>query len=119
MSPFIRSIAVCVGVWSLAGCDLLQSTLDKQTKACVADVKLGLGDPESLEILTVEEIVVNGGGHRLKLKFTAKNSVGGRVRGEALCGFKDKSSTELYADDIWNRTRTMNRQLNELGVRVN
>lgn len=77
---------VFIGAMVLQGCEPApppppkETTLDKQVKACVADVKLGLNDPNSIELLNTEEIVVEGGGHRVKLQYTAKNAMGGRVR---------------------------------------
>lgn len=124
MSFFIRAAGVIAGVLALQGCEPSpppppkETTLQKQVKTCIADVKLGLGDPNSLELLNTEEIVVDGGGHRVKLQYTAKNAMGGRVRGEDICGFKDKNSVDLYTEDRMNQVRKMARQLNELGIRI-
>jgi len=116
MSLIVRAACVVIGAMALQGC--IESTLDKQVKACVQDVKLGLGDPSSMEVLNTEEIEVRGGGHRIKLQYTAKNAMGGRVRGEDICGFKDKGSTELDSDDFMNKNRYIARSLRELGIRV-
>lgn len=121
MSLFAQSLVACVGAWMLSGCEPSpppETTLQKQVKSCVADVKLGLGDPNSLEVLGTEEIPLASGAHRIELKFTAKNAMGGRVRGEALCGFRDKNSTELSAEDMYNKNRTLARKLNEIGIRL-
>ena len=124
MSLLIRVASMAVGVMWLQGCEPSpppapkETTLQKQVKACVKDVQLGLGDPNSIEVLQTEEIAVNGGAHRVKMQYTAKNAMGGRVRGEAICGFKDKNGIELDPEDFINKARTMARQLNELGIRL-
>lgn len=91
----------------LAGCNPFTSTLDKQTAACVKDVQMGLGDPNSLEVLSVDEIPIDGGEFRIHLHFTAKNAMGGRIRGSARCGFASKDSSELNPEDLFNRERKM------------
>jgi hypothetical protein len=101
----------------LGGCGLLESTEQKQIRACVEDVKLGLNDPNSLEIVSTRTFKANDGSHRLELKITAKNAMGGRVRGEAICGFKTEKDVELNPDDLMNQTRKLSRDLRELGIR--
>jgi hypothetical protein len=103
---------------SLLGCSLFESTESKQTKACVTDVKLGLNDPNSLEILSVEKIKVDNGWYRIKLNFTAKNAMGGRVRGDTICGFKTAQDVDLNPDDFMNKSRELARKLNELGIKL-
>lgn len=100
----------------IQGCDIFESTFDKQVNACVDDVKLGLGDPDSLEITSTEGIDVNNGWFRIKLNFTAKNAMGGRVRGDAICGFIDKNSIELNEKDPSNEMRKLSRDLRSLGI---
>lgn len=101
---------------TIQGCNLFESTFDKQVKTCAGDVKLGLGDPESLEIVSTTEIKLDDGLHRVQLNYTAKNAMGGRVRGETICGFKGKDSTELNPDDHINKQRKLFRELREIGV---
>lgn len=101
----------------LGGCGVFESTEKKQIRACVEDVKLGLNDPNSLEIVSTRTFTANDGSHRLELKITAKNASGGRVRGEAICGFKTEKDIELNPDDIMNRTRKLSRDLRALGIR--
>ena len=101
---------------SIQGCNPFESTLDKQVKACADDVKLGLGDPNSLEILSTEEINLDNGWYRVQLNYTAKNAMGGRVRGETICGFKEKESIELNPEDFMNQERKLARDLREMGI---
>lgn len=117
------ALGICVIVIALAlfiqGCGVVESTEQKQLKACVAEIKLGLNDPNSLEVLATKWIEVSGGkGHRLQVSFTAKNKMGGRVRGAELCGFKTKTDIVLDPDDFINSTRALARSLQELGVKI-
>lgn len=108
----IANIALAtIAAITIQGCNPFESTLDKQIKACTDDVKLGLGDPESLEIVSTEETKLENGLHRIQLNYTAKNSMGGRVRGKTTCGFKGKDLTELDPDDVTNRLRKLTREL--------
>ena len=95
-------------------CNAEEKILDQQIKACVEDVKLGLGDPNSIEVLSTEGINVDNGGFRLKLNFTAKNEMGGRVRGETICGFKNKNDIQLDAEDFPNQERRLRQRLSQL-----
>ena len=101
----------------LGGCGVFESTEQKQIRACVEDVKLGLNDPNSLEVVSTRTFKANDGSHRLELKITAKNAMGGRVRGEAICGFKTEKDVELNPEDFMNKTRKLSRDLRELGIR--
>lgn len=111
-----RALSVLCVAW-LVGCGLVESTESKQIKACAEDVKLGLNDPNSLEIVSTRAFKANDGSHRLELKFTAKNALGGRVRSEAICGFKTERDVELNPDDFMNRNRELSRKLRELGIK--
>ena len=75
-----RYLLIAFLALGLISCGAFESTESKQTKVCVADVKLGLNDPNSIEILTVEHVDMENGWYRLRLEFTAKNALGGRVR---------------------------------------
>jgi hypothetical protein len=98
----------------MQGCE---STFDRQVNVCIEDVKLGLNDPGSLEIVSSEGIGMDNGWFRVKLNFTAKNAMGGRVRGNAICGFKNKNDIELNSEDFMNKERETARNLNSLGIR--
>ena len=112
----MRLAIVLSTMLALSACGVFESTESKQTKVCVADVKLGLNDPNSLEVISVEHVEVKNGWHRLHLKYTAKNAMGGRVRGDALCGFKSKKDTELNPEDFMNTNRQLARDLRQLGI---
>ena len=104
----------------IQGCDSKapeESTLDKQVKACIEDVKLGLGDPESIVIVSKEGFDLDNGWFRIQLNFTAKNAMGGRVRGDTICGFKSKNDVVLNSEDFVNQERQINRSLNSIGIR--
>ncbi|MDR7097069.1 hypothetical protein [Hydrogenophaga laconesensis] len=96
-----------------------ETTLQKQTRACTDDVKLGLNDPASLEVVTVKEIPLDNGGIAIDLDYTAKNAMGGRVRGQTFCVFKEKQSVVLDEENRVNQVRKMMRTMNELGIRTN
>ena len=100
----------------LIGCDVFQSVESKQIKACADDVKLGLNDPNSLEILSTSTFKADDGSHRLELKFTAMNPMGGRVSSEAICGFKTEKDTALNPDDMMNKMRNLSRIAREAGI---
>lgn len=90
-----------------------ETAAQRQVKVCTEEIKLGLNDPNSFELMSSEAIKVNDGTHRLQMKFTAKNEMGGRVRGEELCGFRSEESLELNPDDIANKMRAMGRSVEE------
>ena len=112
----VRHLLMVILALGLISCGIFESAESKQTKICVADVKLGLNDPNSLEVLSVEHIDMENGWHRLKLEFTAKNALGGRVRANTICGFKSKRDTELNQDDFMNKNRKLARDLRQLGI---
>ncbi len=94
-------ITFCITL--IVGCNLFETTVDKQVKVCEAKVKISLEDPKSLEMLSKEGFDLDNGWYRLRLYFTAKNSMGGRVRGNTICGFINKNSTELNPEDFINQ----------------
>jgi hypothetical protein len=102
----------------LVACNPADTPEQKQLKVCINEVKLGLNDPNSFELLSTKAIKVDDGTHRLKVEFTAKNAFGGRVRGEDICGFKSETSVVLNSDDTENMARTLARQLRAAGVKV-
>ncbi len=115
------ALTVATSAAMLCGCGpggIAISTEAKQIKACVQDVKQGLNDPESIEVVSAKPLQVIGGGHRIDLNFTAKNERGGRVRGNALCGFKTAGDTELDPEDHMNKTRDIARTLRSLGIKT-
>lgn len=88
-----------------------------QIKACSEDVKLGLNDPNSLEVVSSRPFTVSDGTHRIDLTFTAKNAFGGRVRSSAVCGFLTEMDTTLNPEDLMNKMRALGRSLHELGIK--
>lgn len=117
-APYVIRMLATTLVTSLflIGCDAIQSVESKQIKACAEDVKLGLNDPNSLEILSTRTFKANDGTHRLELKFTSLNTMGGRERGEAVCGFKTEKDTSLNPDDLMNNMRNTSRIAREVGI---
>jgi hypothetical protein len=111
LSGVLTSVVVLVPTLLLVGCDALQSTESRQIKACADDVRSTLNDPGSMEILSTRAFKATDGTHRLELIFTAKNGVGGTVRSDAVCGFKTELDTELNPDDLFNKTRRVQRNL--------
>jgi len=101
----------------MVACDRPGTIEAQQLQACVDDVKLGLNDPGSLEVLSTRPIELESGGYRLALEFTAKNRFGGRVRQTAVCGFESSSHVHLDPEDIQNETRELQRKLRGMGVR--
>jgi len=99
----------------LIGCS---SAEDKQLQACIVDVKLGLNDPESLEVLSTEPHERDDKTYLLIMEYTAKNAFGGRVRDSASCGFKTKSHTALNPDEFQNRLRALKRNLAKGGIEL-
>lgn len=93
-----------------------ETTFDKQVKACTEDTKLGLGDPNSIELVSTEKVDLSGGGFRVVLNFTAKNAMGGRVRGQSICGFKTKDTSVLDPDDLMNQQNSIRRTMKNLGI---
>lgn len=107
---------IVVLVTFIQGCNPFESIFDKQVKACVEDVKLGLGDPSSLEVVSTEGVELDNGLFRVKLNFTAKNAMGGRVRGYETCGFKGKNDIGLNSEDFQNQQRDTVRTFKALGI---
>jgi hypothetical protein len=90
---------------------------ENQTKACVEDTKLGLNDPNSIEVIRTEPVKMKDETHRLLLEYTAKNAMGGRVRGESVCGFKTVGTEVLNPDDFANKQRELARLMRKTGLR--
>lgn len=112
---FIFSIfLLCI---TLQSCGVIESTEDKQIKSCLNDIKLGFGDPNSLELISTKEIDMGNGAFRIRINFTAKNALGGRVRGDAVCGFKSKDDINLDPEDFMNQRREISRNFKSLGIR--
>ena len=109
----VKLFLLALFVLSISGCDQPKSTFDKQVDICVEDIKLGLGDPNSLEITSTKEINLDNGWFRVKVDFTAKNAMGGRVRGSSICGFENKESLVLNDEDFMNKEREISRFLNQ------
>ncbi|MDP2152856.1 MAG: hypothetical protein Q8J66_04275 [Methylotenera sp.] len=63
-------------------------------------------------------VKVKDGTHRIELKFTAKNALGGRVRSEAICGFKTEKDVVLNPNDIFNQDRELARSLRDAGINL-
>jgi len=100
---FYRCITIVV--FSIIGLGCSNSTLDKQIAACSADIKEGLNDPNSLEILSSEFLDEAEGSYRISVSYTSKNTSGGRERGSTTCGFASKDSTQLDPNDFQNKAR--------------
>jgi len=105
----IRFILFSIVLLGVQGCD---SVTDKQIASCTKDIQIGLGDPNSFELVSFEEVNLDNGGYRLVLNYTAKNALGGRVRGSDICGFSNKTSIDLDPEDIMNKQRKILRVLN-------
>ncbi|WP_350601465.1 hypothetical protein [Pseudomonas sp. 65/3-MNA-CIBAN-0223] len=103
----LRLFLTLLVVLSVQGCSKPETVFDKQVGVCVNDVKLGLGDPNSLDMVSSQGIDLANGWYRVKLDYTAKNAFGGRVRGETMCGFRGKDSIELNSEDVVNLERKM------------
>ncbi len=98
----------------IVGCSLFESIEAKQIKVCVEDVKSILDDPSSLEVLSTETLQASVySARRIELKYTAKNAMGGRVRHDAICGFKKENDIALNPDDWSNASRNVFRVLQD------
>lgn len=86
-----RCCLTCICILGLLaeGCDTRETEEQKQARAqeaarqnqvnvCIDDVKQGLNDPNSIEILETSELKLSDGTHRITLEYTARNSLGGR-----------------------------------------
>ena len=74
-----------VSAFCLAGCS---SNEKKQINRCVDDIKSGLNDPNSFEMVSARPFKVDNETYRVDVIFTAKNAFGGRVKSQETCGFK-------------------------------
>lgn len=99
----------------VSSCSYFESLEKKRIRACTDEIKLGLNDPNSFEFLSSRPIDSEKV-HRIELKFTAKNKMGGRVRGEEVCGFLSAESAEMDPKDYLNEIRSMARTMSELGI---
>lgn len=86
---------------------------NRQMAACGDDIRLGLSDPSSIEVLSSQGNTSADAKFCLAVKYTAKNKFGGTVRGETSCGFRDKKTAELDLDDAGNKNRSAVRRINE------
>ena len=102
-AAFYRSVSIVIFSIIVIGCG--KSTLDKQVAACSEDIKEGLNDPNSLEILSSKFLDERKGSYRISVSYTSKNTSGGRERDSATCGFVSKDSTELDPNDFQNELR--------------
>jgi hypothetical protein len=112
------SLALLATLLSLPACSLVESAETTQTKACVEDIKKGLNDPSSLEVLSKEVVPMDGGKRRIRVEFTAKNAVGGRVRATESCGFASEKAVTLDPEDFQNQMREMRRNFGAGGIRL-
>lgn len=103
---------------SLVSCGYFEGIESKQTTACIDDVKLGLNDPNSIELISSKVIELDNGWRRVEVHYTAKNAMGGRVRGKDICGFATKSDIEINPKDFMNETRKLARDLRSLGIDI-
>lgn len=94
-----------------------KSVEDSQLEACVEDIKLGLNDPDSLEVLSTETQGGDNGAHYLIVDVTARNRFGGRDRGSVTCGFKSRDATELDPEEFQNQLRSMKRTFDKAGIK--
>jgi hypothetical protein len=111
----IRSLLM-ISTLTLAACSSVE---DKQLEACINDVKKGLNDPSSLEVLDTDPHERTNGTYLLIMQYTAKNSYGGRVRASASCGFKTKNDTALNPDELQNQLREIQRNFAGAGIKLN
>ena len=98
------------------GCSTFENTYQKQVLACEDDIIVGLGNPESFEVIHSEVTESDNGLYRLKLYYSAENNVGGRIRTHAVCGFSDKNTTKLNLEDYVNKARRVARLTRYLGI---
>ncbi|MCY1302388.1 hypothetical protein D9M70_520420 [compost metagenome] len=111
MSKALRIAVGFVGLSALQGCDYFKSNFDRQVDICIVDIKRGLGDPDSFELISAEKIMTDAGTIRATLDYTAKNAFGGRIRKSDQCGFKTKDTLELDKNDPVNFERELARAL--------
>lgn len=96
-------------IFLLIGC-----TKDKQTASCVEDIKKGLNDPNSFELLSSVFLDEQPGSYRILVEYTAANHYGGKERSKATCGFISKDATELDPNDFQNKMRRINSNFRSL-----
>ena len=113
-----KIIALLMLNFLLLSCSLFESLESKQTTACIEDIKLGLNDPNSIELVSFDVINMDNGWRRISVQYTAKNALGGRVRGKDICGFSSKNETKLNSKDFMNENRKLARDLRSLGVDI-
>lgn len=118
-----RCLTIVIFSMFVVGCDkggdlgLDNRMQDQQIAACSADIKEGLNDPNSLEILSSEFLDEAEGSYRISISYTSKNTQGGRERGSATCGFVSKNATELDPNEYQNRIRKTQNGMNRLKLR--
>ncbi len=101
-------------VFYISGCS---SKEKKQIDACVNDIKSGLNDPSSFQMLSKKTFKSNNGSFRIAIEFTANNKLGGKVRKEEICGFASEKETQLDPNDFMNQQRDIRRSLGSIGIR--
>jgi len=110
----ISSVAISAMLMIL-GCESVE---EKQISVCAQEIKVGLNDPNSMEIISSEKFKLDDGTYRIGLDYTAKNKFGGRVRDKEFCGFKTVDGLELNPDDFLNQKRNLKRSLSKIGVNI-
>lgn len=105
-------------VFLLIGCTNREEEIkEKQAFSCIEDIKQGLNDPNSLELLSSVFLDEKPGSYRISVEYTAANHYGGKERSKATCGFISKDSTELDPNDFQNGMRSMNNNFRSLNAR--
>ncbi|MDP2102102.1 MAG: hypothetical protein Q8J59_05175 [Methylotenera sp.] len=122
-SYFYRCLTIILFSIAAVGCNKSDNpttgngTLDQQIAACSADIKEGLNDPNSLEILSSKFLDEKEGSYRISVSYTSKNTQGGRERGSATCGFVSKNATQLDPNDFQNGIRKTENDMSRLHLR--
>ena len=102
----------------VSGCNLFESVESKQITECTENIKQGLNDPNSFEIISKSFVnrPEDGTRYLLIIEFTFKNSFGGRVRKSETCAFKTPNDVVLDKNDFQNRMREMKKNFEAAGI---
>lgn len=115
MRRFAINTLFIISLVGMTGCS---NTEKKQIDACVQDIKSGLNDPSSFELLSTKPVNLDNGTFRIVVEFTAKNKLGGRVRSQEICGFKSEKDISLNPDDFMNQQRDIKRSFGAIGIKI-
>lgn len=97
---------------ALVGCKPSEPVEVTQVRVCIEDIRLGLDNPNTFELLSANPDPVEKG-YRIRLTFNVTEGTRPPRKRVDVCGFKSATSTQLDPEDVSNQFRSAARGLKE------